>query len=313
MYSGYDRVIPTLLLQHKTDVYSNMILGLYEMGLKILACNLCGSPDSKVFWVENGMNVVRCNNCGFSYSQAPPTGIVEPKDKAEAAFKKWERKTRVYSQVLKLLKGKRGGSLVDVGCSTGNFMLSCKREGFQPIVGVEICETRARFASGLGLTVFNCRLEEAALPDQSFDVITYLETLEHICTPVNELREANRILRDGGVIVVEVPNLTFQLFKVKVSRFLHIGHFCLMPDFHVAHFTDRTMRETLAKAGFERIETTIRTHYLREELPMLFKVFSIMFCCFAKLVRWVCGLSIGSAIIAIAQKGTGTNNTDFRL
>ncbi len=93
-----------------------MILGLYEMGLKILACNLCGSPDSKVLFVENGMNVVRCNNCGFSYSQAPPTRIVELKDKADAAFKKWGRKTRVYSQVLKLLKGKRGGSLIDVGC-----------------------------------------------------------------------------------------------------------------------------------------------------------------------------------------------------
>ncbi|MFC1904534.1 class I SAM-dependent methyltransferase [Chloroflexota bacterium] len=230
------------------------------------------------------------------------TRILATKDSAEDIFIKIERKKRVYSQILNLLEGKEGLSLLDVGCSTGNFLLSCKREGFQPVVGIEICKTRATFAARLGLTVFNCQLEEATLPDRSFDIITYLETLEHISTPVNELREAYRILRNGGIIVVEVPNVTFQLLKAKVSRLLHIGHYGLIPDIHLVHFTERTIKTALAKAGFVSIETTLRTHYLREKLPIHIKVLSILLHYFAKFVRSISGLNIGSAIITVAEK-----------
>lgn len=284
------------------------------MSQKILTCNLCGSPDSTVLWVENGINVVKCKNCGFAYSQMLPEKVFERKEKAEDIFTETEKqKKKVYSQVLELFKAKGSGGLIDVGCRTGNFMLSCKSEGFQPIVGVEISEKFAKFTSDLGFKVFNCRLEEAALPDQSFDIITYLETLEHINTPVHELTEAYRILKNDGIIVVEVPNLTFQLFKAKVSRFFHIGHFGLKPHDHLVQFTDRTIGEALAKAGFKSIRITPRAHYIEEGLPMFFKAFSLLFNYFSKLVRWVSGLSIGTAMVATAQKNTGVNEADFKL
>lgn len=284
------------------------------MSQKILTCNLCGSPDSTVLWVENGINVVKCKNCGFAYSQMLPEKVFERKEKAEDIFTETEKqKKKVYSQVLELFKAKGSGGLVDVGCRTGNFLLYCKREGFQPIVGIEISEKFAKFTSALGFKVFNCRLEETALPDQSFDIITYLETLEHINTPVHELTEAYRILKHNGIIVVEVPNLTFQLFKAKVSRFFHIGCFGLKSHDHLAHFTDKTIRDALAKAGFKNIRTTLRERYIGEGLPMFLKAFSVLFNYFSKLVRWVAGLSIGSAIIATAQKNTGVNEADFKL
>ena len=284
------------------------------MSQKILTCNLCGSPDSKVLWVENGINVVKCKNCGFAYSQMLPEKVFERKEKAEDIFTETEKqKKKVYSQVLELFKAKGSGGLIDVGCRTGNFMLSCKSECFQPIVGVEISEKFAKFTSALGFKVFICRLEEAALLDQSFDIITYLETLEHINTPVQELMEAYRILKHNGIIVVEVPNLTFQLFKAKVSRFFHIGCFGLKSHDHLVQFTDKTIRDALAKAGFHNIRTTLRVSYVADGLPIFFKAFAVLSNYFAKLVRWVSCLNVGSAIIATGQKNTGVNKVRFKL
>ena len=284
------------------------------MGQKIITCNLCGSLDSKVILFEDGINVVKCKNCGFAYSQMLPKKVYERKEKAEDIFIETEKqKMKVYSQVSKILKAKVRGSLIDVGCRTGNFMLHCKRDGFQPIIGVEISKRFAEFTCRLGFKVFNCRLEEAAFPDQSFDIITYLETLEHIHTPVQELVEAYRILKHDGIIVVEVPNLNFQLLKVIVSRFFHTGSFRMKSHDHLVHFTDKTIRDALAKAGFHNIRTTPRISYVGDGLPIFFKTFSVLSYYFYKLVRWVSCLNVGSAIIATGQKTTGVNDAKFKL
>ena len=278
------------------------------MGQKIITCNLCGSLDSKVMLFEDGINVVKCENCGFAYSQTLPRKVYERKETAEDIFVKTEKgKKKVYSQVLKILQTEARGSLIDVGCRTGNFMAHCEKDGFQPIIGVEISKKFAEFTRSQGFKVLNCRLEEAALPDQSFDIITYLETLEHIPTPVQELEEAYRILKHNGIIVVEVPNLNFQLLKVIVSRFFHIGHFRIKSHDHLVHFTDRTIRDALAKAGFHNIRTTLRVSYIGDELPIFFRVFSVLSYYFAKLVRLVSCANVSSAIIATGQKTTEIN------
>ncbi len=272
------------------------------MNGQILVCNLCDCSDHQVLFTEHGIDVVRCKKCGFVYSKVLSAVPLESKDQAESVFNKWERKKKVYSQIQRLSKERKGGNLIDVGCGTGNFLLSCRKEHFPLTIGVESSETRAWYASRKGIKVFNGRLVEAALPDKSFDVITYLETLEYISTPLTELKEANRILKESGIIVVEVPNLTFQLFKARFSRFFHLGHFGLMPEKHLAHFTARTIKEALVKAGFTHVQTKLRTHYLLEELPVLFQMFSILFYYFAKLMNLAFGLHVGSGIIAIAKK-----------
>jgi uncharacterized metal-binding protein (TIGR02443 family) len=280
------------------------------MGQKILSCNLCDSPDYKILWVENGINVVKCKNCGFTYSQTLPLTVFEKEDKAEDTFNQTERKRKIYSQVLKLLGAKSASGLLDIGCRTGNFMLCCKREDFQSIIGVEISGKFAEFTSELGFKVFNCRLEEAALPNQSFDIITYLETLEHISTPVCELMEAYRILKHDGIIVVEVPNLTFHLLKARVYRFFHIGPHSLMPHNHLVHFTDRTIREAMTRAGFKSVRTMPTAPVIEEGMPVFTKALRYLFYYLYRLVRLVSGLSIGNALIASAEKNTGANATD---
>ena len=48
--------------------------------------------------------------------------------------------------------------------------------------------------------------EGIPFPDASYDVVFCIEVLEHVPNPFAALGEINRVLRDGGVLVVSVPN-----------------------------------------------------------------------------------------------------------
>lgn len=51
----------------------------------------------------------------------------------------------------------------------------------------------------------NC--ERLSLPDKSFDVIFLLSVLEHVTNPLQVLCEAIRILKEGGIAFISIPEI----------------------------------------------------------------------------------------------------------
>lgn len=45
------------------------------------------------------------------------------------------------------------------------------------------------------------------LPDERVDLVLALEVIEHLVNPDHMLREARRVLRSGGSLVISTPNL----------------------------------------------------------------------------------------------------------
>ena len=143
------------------------------------------------------------------------------------------------------------GKILDVGCGLG-FTLALYREwGWTPF-GVELSPVAAQHAREvLGLPVFQGELLDAKFPSAFFDVVLFQHTLEHFLFPSSELREAHRILKDRGLLVVMVPNaggLDTRLF----------GRWWVNWDLprHLFHFTRATASALLAKTGF-RVERTV--------------------------------------------------------
>ena len=89
-------------------------------------------------------------------------------------------------------------SFLDVGCSSGSVLQVAKDMNFANVVGVEPAKKAAQTAINAGFTVHPCLLHEAKLDDDSFDIVTLFEVIEHLDSPLDLAREVFRILRPGG-------------------------------------------------------------------------------------------------------------------
>ena len=102
-----------------------------------------------------------------------------------------------------------GRSVLDVGCGLGAYVANFRR--FTPDAhGLDVDAPRVHEGHRRG--VENLLLGAAeSLPyaDASFDVIVLNEVIEHVRNDLTTLREACRVLRPGGTVIVYAPNRLF--------------------------------------------------------------------------------------------------------
>ena len=94
------------------------------------------------------------------------------------------------------------GTLLDIGCGTGDFLVEAKKSGWAT-TGYEPNEHASILAKAKGITLVK-KLSE--LEAHTFDVITLWHVLEHIPNLEEQIVELNRLLKPGGKLIVAVPN-----------------------------------------------------------------------------------------------------------
>lgn len=223
-------------------------------------CFVCGSSVSQLEVTENGFPIVRCLNCDMVFVNPRPTE--EALDRFYAHYyppeseKLWQRqmeKVFLAEGLAKIKKLVPAGRLLDVGCGYGYFLDLMQSAGWV-VTGVEISKDAARFAGEkLGLDVRHGQIEDAALPSNSFDVVTLWYVLEHAREPHMLLHEVWRVIKEGGFLIIRVPNRNVDVDKVLAS--LGLGHFFLInPPRHLNDFSAKTLRLLLEKQGFDITE-----------------------------------------------------------
>lgn len=146
--------------------------------------------------------------------------------------------------------------LVDVGCGWGE-LLGQVMERMAPGLrrrcvphGVELSTELAR-RSNQALAPYGGHCEHASAVDGmarfapgSLDVIVLSSFLEHEIAPLPLLRQCRTTLREGGVVLVKVPN------HASWNRALRGPRWCgyRWPD-HVNYFTPATLRAMATRAG----------------------------------------------------------------
>ncbi len=151
------------------------------------------------------------------------------------------------AQLAPLVEGREHVPVLDVGCGMGFALLGLQQLGFTDIHGVERDAGQAESARGLGLDVV-CVDDTVELLNRTpgkYSTILLLDVLEHI--PVSQqilfLRAIHRALRDGGRLVMQVPNAN-SLFA-SVWRY---GDYT-----HTSSFTTHSLRFCVLNAGFSSI------------------------------------------------------------
>lgn len=101
-----------------------------------------------------------------------------------------------------------GGRLLDVGCGTGEYT-TAMAPGFSQVDAIDIEPERLEFYKGdhpKNVNVQSMSVNELDFPDQTFDMVTMVEVLEHLTDPVQALSEIKRVLKVGGGLLLTTPN-----------------------------------------------------------------------------------------------------------
>lgn len=243
--------------------------------MRQVSCNLCGADDYKVVFPAGCAQlhqIVRCRRCGLMY--ANPQQHVDCEDfaarqPAEAYDPASESNRQYYQkQVTQLPDNLRAlavldavlpgrGKLLEIGSFLGLFLDRIRADGWQ-VVGLEPYRPAANYARAkYGLGIIEGVLPNAALPTARFDAAMMLHVIEHLPDPAEGLRELRRVVRPGGVLVVETPRFNSLSFKLLGRRERSIQN---CPG-HIFFFTEQTLRQILEHNGFKvfRVERVGRT------------------------------------------------------
>ncbi|HOV21514.1 MAG TPA: class I SAM-dependent methyltransferase [bacterium] len=151
--------------------------------------------------------------------------LLKFKDQIEIWDEKWntaeiekeiyEAKNSPIADIIKIFLPSQG-KILDVGCGLGGYLIWLKSEGFN-IYGIDFSKEAIRrlkiYNPSLDVEISDC--EALPFSDNYFDVYISLGVLEHIESGcLKALKEANRVLRDNGIVIISVPFLNlYRLIK----------------------------------------------------------------------------------------------------
>jgi SAM-dependent methyltransferase len=95
--------------------------------------------------------------------------------------------------------------ILEIGSFVGGFLLEGQHQGWD-MVGVDPGRDVAAFCRERGLPIFEGTLDEARFPAGSFDAIVIWNTFDQLPDPRALLQQAVPLLRNGGLLVLRVPN-----------------------------------------------------------------------------------------------------------
>jgi 2-polyprenyl-3-methyl-5-hydroxy-6-metoxy-1,4-benzoquinol methylase len=102
---------------------------------------------------------------------------------------------------------KRGDRILDAGSGGGEVVYVLRRLGFDASEIEPDAEYAQHARLTLGVPIETGFVQDLSYPARSFDVVTMYHALEHVEDPVAILKRLRSWIVDGGVLVVEVPNV----------------------------------------------------------------------------------------------------------
>jgi SAM-dependent methyltransferase len=177
---------------------------------------------------------------------------------------------KIYAAIMKVARHSiaqyaPGGAHLDVGAGRGQLVRAIKQ---QTSLTSYACDSCVELFAVPDVPCSEVNLNHSALPygDSEFELVTCSEVIEHVENYRALLREAFRVTKGGGVLIVSTPNVLNIKSRLRylICGFANLfgplpvynknlgstaGHITPIPFFYLAH--------AMACAGFEKIALRI--------------------------------------------------------
>jgi 2-polyprenyl-3-methyl-5-hydroxy-6-metoxy-1,4-benzoquinol methylase len=200
---------------------------------------------------QRGLTVHLCQQCGLVQSlpridraARAPMAISGGADWGNVRYGKGFRTKPALAALIRHADLSAPLSILDVGSNRGSFAQAMLEAAPSAIVTAiepdeRVADSCAHFAR---IELVKARIEETALESERFDIVHSCHTIEHLAEPARVLADHWRVLKPGGLLVLDAPNVAFLESDDIVEEWFI--------DKHLYHFSARTLMRMVSAAGF---------------------------------------------------------------
>ena len=232
-------------------------------------CPVCGSSSTRILWepwvdvtdpaklygaasgIQGTQTIAACSNCGMIYEtpRYPAEVIVGGYVNSEDSGHDSQHPMRVRSFYMALRRLRRqlpapGAKVLDIGTAGGAFLEAAAKFGYDAH-GMEPSRDLVTRGQERGLQIEQGTIEQHGFEPGSFDMVSLWDVIEHLPEPREALVEVKRLLKPGGVLLINYPDIGTWQAKLAGRRFWWIL------SVHLHHFTRRSIADLCARTGFE--------------------------------------------------------------
>jgi len=210
----------------------------------ILQCDTCGLVLQDIQQTESDLK--NYYNLDYQRTNSLREGEIQsPQEHFNDSIKAFEQ---VFERIRPYLADNK--KVLDIGCGTGELLYLVKPY-VKEVTGIELNEEFVGFIKNdLGIPAFAEDVNRINFPDKSFDLIFCIMTLDHLLNPYETLITMKRLLKDDGILYIEVPNrreaLNYYIPEENRKKF----NTFFWHKAHNFYFTADTLTNMLQKTGF---------------------------------------------------------------
>lgn len=243
-----------------------------KTGLSVDKCLSCGAHKPRIYLRApdryhgrtTQYELVRCASCSLVWLANPP----RPEEMGEHYGPAYDRSVTIagedpnrWQERWKTLASlKNGGTLLDLGCSAGGFLVGMRGAQWR-LFGVEMSEeVAAQARERTGAEVFAGDILDAPFAPNSFDVITCFHVFEHLYRPDRVIQKVSEWLKPGGLFYLIVPNIHSAGARIFGSHW-----YALELPRHLFHYSPRSLKMMARSAGLTPVSVTTRRELFVEK------------------------------------------------
>jgi SAM-dependent methyltransferase len=219
------------------------------INLEDRCCDVCGSRDLETLWSYNRrvathnfywtfeVNNKICKNCGFVFVSPvySSSDLAEYYKDSYPNFGNGDFDSAVRISLIETLPLHGGAGELPVFLKIGSNNIGDFQKYLSSKFQYKSIELNASTTKSGEFT--------SHLESKSADIVAHYFVLEHVAQPIEFMREANRVLKEGGVMVCEIPDISAYPSNPAA----------LMLYEHVNHFSRSALVELAERAGFQLI------------------------------------------------------------